>query len=414
MDAAVTQLSQRGIPNLLGGPGMRNAEEENPLENIRRHEVDLREEFNHGSEERKAQILEILRNRHRTDTRGRAQDVEYAKRAFRDDLRELWGGSSEYRADTTSTGSLGTFLTPQHMTEEWGNYLEAAGSVWAAGTPLPLAEHGIEQYLPRLTGPINVTTQPQADENDSISQTDPSATYSSSAIVPIVAVSTVSYQAYQRSGGDAGAGFALDKMYARQFAIGTGVQRDNLVIPVLISAAYNTISDSASAGYAPFMQDVARAQALIATQPGVFLPSDRVFLSSPFLRYLEQTTDDEGRPIFPPASYGGKFAQDGSGDTGDQVGGAVICTDDNSLLAFLTAGTASAGFSASSGYGLVGQFEQGLLTFASSAPIFDVWPEGLAQTLTMVLTFRTYASFQTPLGGGPFAVLTGSYYGLGA
>jgi hypothetical protein len=290
-----------------------------------------------------------------------------------------------------STSSM-AFTPPLYLLQRWLKYRTAAAPVATQSQQGTLPPTGMQVNVPVVTSGITAESQ---TENASTNSSSPTATFNTVNVETLASSVELSQQTLDRTGLD------ITNVFADQAARNIGTQLDELAIQVALTAPGNIVNNN-TPGIPELYADLGKAASIIETTEGTRLQASHVFMPPALLRWYTSQLDSQNRPIFTPTpAAGDAFA--GEADTPDE-----------GYLGFTFAGLrafADANFSAASaGYNglLVGDFPHGLLVL-TGAPIFDVYPEFQAATLTGIFTARQYVAV-VPLYESAFVAVTGSAY----
>jgi HK97 family phage major capsid protein len=222
---------------------------------------------------------------------GRSEEGRRARQVFRDEKR-----NPEQRAMDNTTGSGGSFVTPQYVISAWVPYRSADRSFANQCLTLPLPAYGLTINVPTFASATVTSTQ--TVENTGVAGSTPTGNDATTSIVTQAGQVSISQQLLDR-GGYEGQGGGFDVILAKQ--IGTQLDAD-IDTYILTQALANAIpvNQSTPATITQFWLDLATARNNLTDALGVRMAGSHVFSTSDFAGYITSQVDSEGRPIVLP------------------------------------------------------------------------------------------------------------------
>ena len=316
-------------------PGHREA-----VQRQQRHEYEVAVEMYQGSAEgQRAEAM--LREARRTDN-----GIE--TRRYLTEMRERGNagatGHAEYRVgmDTTS-GSGGSFVTPQYFVSKYGPYREPGRAFIDQCNKQVMPDYGMTVYVPHVTLGALVGIQP--GQNQGISEQELQAGYLSANLTTEAGQVVISQQLLDRAGPN----FAFDAMVFDQLHRDYAPKVDILILNTAIAAAASVSSglNWSSGTFAPisatvansFYSKIAGGKAAIRTVQGTIMNPTHLFMDPTRWEFMAGTgVDTTGRPVIVPgygvpfnaAAAGNASGDEGiEGDTGYKWVGLPVFTDHN-------------------------------------------------------------------------------------
>lgn len=271
-----------------GHPGFRDA-----IERLQRHHVEVTRDAVNDPKERE-RLIQLGREFYRKD----ATRV----RNFVNDLRSR---AMEVRAgmDTTS-GSGGSFVTPQYLVDEWAAYRQYGREFANVCNKQELPDYGMTVYLPHVTAPAGVASQ--ASQNSGITETDPTAGYLSAGLTTVAGQVTVSQQLLDR----AGPGIQFDRIVFTQLQRAYNLKFDTIVLTQALANAGTVTNSNTGTTTADIMEslyaDLGKAIKQMAVTAGTVMSPTHIFMTPTQWGFLQSCVDTNGRPVINP-EYAGAF-----------------------------------------------------------------------------------------------------------
>ena len=303
--------------DLVRSSSMQWKDHSGAVQRLQQHSIEVAVEMERGSEEGK-RAKRKLTEAHRSET---GSETRAALKAM------------ETRAgmDTTS-GSGGSFVTPQYFESDYAPYRQFGRQFADAANKQPLPEYGMTLYLPQVSGPAGVSAQ--ASQNTGITETDPTAGYLSTGLTTNAGQVTISQQLLDRAGPN----FQFDKMIFDQLTRAYNLTIDAFVLTQALANA-GTISYTGSFANQTFLSKVAGAKAATQDTAGTVMPADHIFMNVDLWEWLTAQVDSYGRPIVSPdyagamnaiaAGASGTPNPAAEGDTGYKLLGLPVFEDQN-------------------------------------------------------------------------------------
>jgi HK97 family phage major capsid protein len=253
-----------------------------------------------------------FRDLFRAQQRGDHDAIERLRRSDREVVDGL-----EKRALNTNDGTIGEFVPPLWMVDEYVR-LARAGRVVAdqiAHQPLPGGTDSIN--LPKLTG--GTSTAEQATQNNPVSNTDATSSSVSAAVATIAGQQVVSQQLLEQSP------INMDTILLADLAADYAVKLDTFVINnnaaskrgLLNVTGSNAISYSdASPTVGELYRSVGDGIQQIHT--GRFMPPDKIFMHPRRWAWFTVSVDTTGRPLVVPVAQMPMNVLAGMGDVNSE------------------------------------------------------------------------------------------------
>lgn len=278
------------------------------------------------------------------DVAARQRLIKATRENFRDDqgraqraIAEIEGRSLEVRAMDTTSGSGGSFVTPQYLVSDYAPYRSFGRTFIDEANVQDLPEYGMTVYLPAVSagaGISGTTTQ-----NTAVTESDPTAGYLSNNLITESGQVTISQQLLDR----AGPGVEFDKIVFDQLQRAYNTSIDTAVLTAALANA-GTVTDTATgttgtAFIQDFYADVAQATQQMETASGTVLSPTHLFATNVQWSFLSSLTDSNGRPFLVPsyagpynaiaAAINGKEMKVPEGETGFDVQSLPVFKDGN-------------------------------------------------------------------------------------
>jgi HK97 family phage major capsid protein len=234
---------------------------------------------------------------------------------------------NERRAMSSGATSGGSFVTPQYVVDhQFALFNSYPPSFIEQTTKVPDAGYGMELYVPAF-GSASTVAQ-QMTENSGVTDTSPTASYLSTALVTFAGEVDVSQQFFDRA-GPVGADVVIHAALAQQLQTEVNLNAITQAI-----AGGGTVTGAGSFTAANFLGDISKAKMQMETTAGTRLPATHVFMQPDFYSWSIAQMDPNGRPLLLPANSNAvlpiQAAADGSppvGFTGERLGEAAVFTD---------------------------------------------------------------------------------------
>jgi len=226
---------------------------------------------------------------------GHEQRIDNPEAAKRADLHTAHRAtSSESRAMTSASSSGGTFVTPIYDVGDYSVFRQYPASVVEQCTKVEDPGYGLELNIPVWT--LAADTAAQVAETAGIDDESLTGDYVTAVFETIAGEVPLSQQLYDRAGPDP---VTQDKAISAALYDDLYSTVDEYVIAVM-QAAGGITTGQTSFTAADFFQDVANAQAAVATGAGQKLPATHAFAQPAQLQWLLSQSDPNGRPLTLP------------------------------------------------------------------------------------------------------------------
>jgi hypothetical protein len=184
----------------------------------------------------------------------------------------------------------------------------------------------LELYVPAFGSASTVAEQ--VAENSGVTDTSPTASYLSTALVTFAGEVDVSQQLFDRA-GPIGADVVIHAALMQN--LNTEVNLNAITQAI---AGGGTVTGAGSFTAANFLGDISKAKMQMETTAGTRLPATHVFLQPDFYEWSIAQVDPNGRPLLLPANSTAvlpiQAAADGAppvGFTGERLNGTAVFTD---------------------------------------------------------------------------------------
>jgi hypothetical protein len=358
----------------------------------------LKRDNRYGREAR-AMLSESVRCESEHDHEKRSKAAVESAREFTPPRREARAFGTGGGATSPAAGEASVFVPPKFVLSQWASFRTPFASFVTACKQEDLSPYGLNVYVPRVSGEMEVTSQV---ENASVAEKAPTTVLTKSAVVNKAGQIRVSQQFLDRAGpGVAGDVFLLQQL---QVQVETAVD-EYAINQSLLEAQTVTNSEafkfSEKEGVGGFLGDIRKGKNLIATTSGVRLKATHIFAPSKFVNFIEAYAASTSGPVWAPELDGNENAPDGDpklqGYSAYVLSECKVYADDNIPLT----GTSNI-------YQVLIARPETILVFRS-APVFYVWPETYGSTLDAALGARVYTCC-IPRWPEGVATLTGAFY----
>lgn len=204
-------------------------------------------------------------------------------------------GQSEFRAQTTSTSSGGTFAPPVYLLDLYAPYRTAGRAFINTLAQHDLPSTGMTINIPAIGNAAGLGTQ--STQNTAVTETDPNSAYLSASVTTLAGQITVSQQLLDRTGPWDG---SYDAVMFDQLSREYNTQADTFALTQALSGAGAITYTSGSPTMTLFYSKVNGAQAAIRSGAGVFRNPTAMFLVPNRWSYLAAQVDTAGRPLIVP------------------------------------------------------------------------------------------------------------------
>ena len=304
-------------------------------------------------------------------------------------LRQVKMEAQESRTDaTTGAASLGAFVTPSYVLQQWAPFRGLHRSFTDQTTLLPLAEYGLAVHLPSFTSTASAGVQPSG-ENTTVSETDPTGLDLTTTVQVFTGQLTISQQLYDRGFHDATYnGGAFDVVAGQQIK----QQLDETVNKYVLQQALQAgtfAAGSAEAGNAwmpTFYGDVGDLRNKLTDTSGVRIRASHLFTTSDLYSYATRQLDGQNRPVLlpsfnpgPPQILDGNDKDKWWGFTGTVMPGVVFWFIDDAIPA------------AGNNTQIIVCDPSKVVTFEGD-PIVFAYPQTLGNQLSVVVGMRQYVA----------------------
>lgn len=329
----------------------------------------------------------------------RGPDVEANKRALAKARAELRTGLTTGGGATVSASGGGTaaFAWPIFLLDQFATF-RSPRRVLAdqLNKSMALPDYGMQVYIPTITSTAGVGT---TTEGSATTESDPSMTYASGAVVEKSGQLTLSQAILDRTGP----GMSADMWVFQQLKDQLGAQIDLVAINAILANAA-TVTDSGSflpvgtsgLGTNSMGKDVAAAKKALTDTAGIRLRPTHMFAISDLLDTVVSWGDAEGRPLLP-------FSYDPDHGQGVPDGDGYVCQ------MFQLQAYADDEIPASGSDTQVIVTDPKFTLLLEGTPMLRGFPQYGAASLDPVLALNTYAACVPRFPDGA-AVLSGSAY----
>jgi hypothetical protein len=233
--------------------------------------------------------------------------------------------------DTTS-GSGGSFVTPQYFVAEYAPYRQFNRVFANAANKQELPSYGMTIYMPQVTTAAGVAAQ--SSQNSGIAETDPTAGYLSTSLTTNAGQVTISQQLLDRAGPN----FAFDKMVFDQLNRAYDLVLDQYVLTqALANAGSVSMTTTTLTQTGGLLASIGKAKANIADTAGTILPATHIFAQPVNAEWYFAQVDSTYRPLVTPTYAGPYNAVVAGGDgtpiadgyTGYHLSGLPVYEDGN-------------------------------------------------------------------------------------
>ncbi len=226
----------------------------------------------------------------------------------------------EQRAGSTSQSSLGAFVTPQFVIEQWAAFA-GINRVFANQTLLlPLPEFGLTVHVPRFTAAASAGAQ-AGGENSALANQDPTGGDLSADLFTVAGEVTISQQVHDR--GYRGGG-AYDLVLGQQIKEQLDESGERYALQQVVQVATSVAASASTFSLQSFYGDVALARNSVNDTAGVRLRPTHVFTTSDLHSYVTRVFDTTNRPAVVPTHASAPTAGDAdAGYTGLVLPGSL-------------------------------------------------------------------------------------------
>jgi hypothetical protein len=300
----------------------------------------------------------------------RSDDLNSSRRnAFDEELRAMSSGST----------SGGSFVTPTYLVDLFATWRSPYRAFADQCRPVPLPPYGLQVNVPSFTSTTSVGEQ---TENSGVDIADPSGTYLTAAVVPLVGAVFASQQLYDRGGQD---GLSFDTILGLQLKEQLDQQVDSYVLSQAL-ASPGSVTDSSSFSISALYADLSKAREQMQDTAGTRLKGTHAFFTSDLWGHITSQVDDSHRPIILPAFTAEPWASlvaagdpKGEGWAGHVLPSGLAVFEDNSIPA-----------SGSDTQIIVARPHEVLMLEGDPIPI--AYPETGAATLSVIVGLRAYVA----------------------
>jgi HK97 family phage major capsid protein len=329
--------------------------------------------------------------------RGRALDATGGTRRAAAALRTLAHRTSrdesqrEFRTMTSAAGSGGSFVTPEYITSHWADFRSWPATFADAAEQLDAPDFGLKVEVPYVSGgPITVSGT--TSEGTAISETTLTGGYRTATLKAFSGSVRISNALLDRSGPT-----AFDMVAYTQAREALTAAIDTAVLKAAVTAATTNLTRATWTNMGSFYSDVMKAGASLETGSGLALPPTHAVLPPELAQWLQAVVDSEARPVWSPSGDAMPSVEQ-DGFTGYRVGSTAVYVDQN-----------LAGLAATTHFKWLVSSPARSILVVRSEPVWQVIPETLAETLSVILRLYAYAGVVILRPGGS-ATVTGAAY----
>lgn len=367
---------------------------------LREHAREVVYEMDHNTPEGRAAEAAI-----REQTRvGNAVDHQRRVRETRQRALEERVRGVEHRVDaTTAAASLGTFVTPAYVLEQWAPFRGVHRTFADQTTILPVPKYGMAVHIPALTTTASAGVQPSG-ENTSVAETVPSGNDLTTPMQVFTGQITISQQLYDRGFHDSEYnGGAFDVVAGEQVRQQLNETINRYVLQQALNGATQVAASATTFSLASFYGDVGDLRNKLTDTSGVRIRASHIFTTSDLYSFVTRQLDANSRPVLlpqfnpgPPAILDGTQHQKWWGFTGTVLPGILFWFVDDTIPA------------QGSNTQIIVSNPTKIVLFESD-PLSFAYPQTLGNQLSVVVGMRSYVA-AIPRYPGATAVVTGNAY----
>jgi hypothetical protein len=330
---------------------------------------------------------------------GLDQESRRLFRAVRGYAREIQRGSTtETRAVSTGTGSMGDFAPPVYMLPEYAPFRTYGRTLIDNLKRYPMPETGMVFSVPTITQPTQGVNQTNsstagANENTSVTTRDMTATYSNGTVQTVIDNLNVSQQYLDRVGPGIEGDQIVHDDQQRQMNRALNIYAWNQLFGSGVGAvAYTDTAFNAQ----KFKAQCHAAKAVIRKTDGTVAYPTHFFGDADLWESIEGAYDSSGRPFVVPQGVAfnpiavGEESNAPEGYTGFKFAGLPAFADEAMWVSW-SGGAASAGGSAQHP-GVLGALDIAAY-WMEGAPVIRVLPQPGAATLTVLIQQYSYCAY---------------------
>lgn len=366
--------------------------------NLAQHAKEVIYEIDHNTPEGRAYEKNLRELCREHDPISHERQYRQAKLEARSDAY----GGTEQRSDSTGATSMGAFVTPLYVLQQWAPFRGTHRSFVDQTTILPLPDYGMAVNIPSFTTTASAGVQ-ASGENTAIAETDPSGANLQSTLLPIAGQLTISQQLHDRA-WDGGGSF--DVIIGQQIKQQLDETVDKYVLSQAIAAGVAvTGSAQATSFMADFYGDIGDCRNQLTDTAGTKLRGTHVFTTSDLYSYATRQLDGQNRPVvIPMFTPGAPVFLDGQdkdrwwGFTGTIMPGTLFWFTDDNIPA------------QGNNTQIIVSAPEYIVTW-EGAPALKVWPETLANQMSVVVQLYEYIAC-IPRYGASTAYTSSNVYPL--
>lgn len=330
-------------------------------------------------------------------------------RQLRESYRDVEDGETRLRLDvarayeqrvaaTTGPTSLGAFVTPVYLIDQWAEF-SGENRVFTDQTlQLPLPEFGTTVNVPAFIAPASAGL---VAENSTVPYLDPVSTYLTDTLTAVSAEVDISQQFHDRGFNSGG---SIDTVVSLQLREQLDEAINRRVLQRVFANAPTVPAASGATFNSTFYQDLASLRESVKDTAGVKTHATHLFTTYDMFNYVSRQTDaSTGRPLIVPDTWPYAKPKIGTsqddpdwGFTGVVLPGPLFWYFDDCIPA------------AGSNTQLLVSRPDKTLTWVGT-PILRVFPQTIAGNLKIVIQLYTYVAAISRFAGANATLSSGVY-----